>query len=315
MGLLDNQKLQTGVATLLGVDDESDQANVIARQWASDNDYSDSEEDTLRHILLGGFMQSVEGEGLGRLGKGIAGKLINVRESTDEESLIDVDNNNFGRQLRKELINRDKDSSVEGFVEAAKNFVHNLRTEKEVRDVDGLRPRMSTAGQEKQIDMAEGGAIEETNISSQTDEAFGYAAEGKKFADDFGSVSSVTVKDAVKFVAEMTPIVGDAMAAKEVYEELQKDEPNYYLAGALGSAALIGLFPGIGDVAAKAIRKGAREVFDVVKRVEVDPNAMGSGLGNVKIKSKEEPLKERISIQPVNQSSLEARGLEYKAGV
>ena len=167
MGLLDNQKLQTGVATLLGVDDESDQANVIARQWASDNDYSDSEEDTLRHILLGGFMQSVEGEGLGRLGKGIAGKLINVRESTDEESLIDVDNNNFGRQLRKELINRDKDSSVEGFVEAAKNFVHNLRTEKEVRDVDGLRPRMSTAGQEKQTDMAKGGAILMNNQMQQ----------------------------------------------------------------------------------------------------------------------------------------------------
>ena len=184
MGLLDNQKLQTGVATLLGVDDESDQANVIARQWASDNDYSDSEEDTLRHILLGGFMQSVEGEGLGRLGKGIAGKLINVRESTDEESLIDVDNNNFGRQLRKELINRDKDSSVEGFVEAAKNFVHNLRTEKEVRDVDGLRPRMSTAGQEKQIDMAKGGAIPMNNQMQQ------FAEGGLK--DEGGEIDEVS---------------------------------------------------------------------------------------------------------------------------
>jgi hypothetical protein len=122
---------------------------------------------------------------------------------------------------------------------------------------------------------------------SQTEEALGYAAEGKKFADDFGPVSNVTFKDAGKFVAEMTPIVGDAMAAKEVYDELQKEEPNYYLAGALGGAALVGLIPGLGDVAAKAIRKGAREVFDVAKRVEVDPNAMGSGLGNVKLKPKE----------------------------
>jgi hypothetical protein len=159
MGLIDNQKLQKGVATLLGVADESDQATKIARQWAEDNEYSDSEEDTLRHILLGGFMQSVQGEGFGRMGKEIAGKLINKRESTDKESLIDVANNNFGRQLRKELINKDKDNSVEGFVEAAKNFVHNLRTEKEVRDVDGLRPKMSTAGQEKQIDMAKGGVV------------------------------------------------------------------------------------------------------------------------------------------------------------
>ena len=124
----------------------------------------------------------------------------------------------------------------------------------------------------------------------QTEEALGWAAEGKKLAVD---IPEVSVKDVGKFVAEMTPIVGDAMAAKEVYDELQKDEPNYYLAGALGGAALVGLFPGIGDVAAKAIRKGAREVFDVAKRVDVDMNAMGSGLGNVKLKPKVE--KERFT--------------------
>ena len=128
----------------------------------------------------------------------------------------------------------------------------------------------------------------------QTEEALGYAAEGKKFAKEY-TPPDVSVKDVGKFVAEMTPIVGDAMAAKEVYDELQKDEPNYYLAGALGGAALVGLFPGIGDVAAKAIRKGAREVFDVAKRVDVDMNAMGSGLGNVKLKPKKSPLLKEVS--------------------
>jgi len=122
----------------------------------------------------------------------------------------------------------------------------------------------------------------------QTEEALGYAAEGKKFAEEF-TPSDISIKDVGKFVAEMTPIVGDAMAAKEVYDELQKDEPNYYLAGALGGAALVGLIPGIGDVAARAISKGAREVFDVAKRVDVDMNAMGSGLGNVKLKPKSSP--------------------------
>jgi hypothetical protein len=187
MGLIDNQKLQKGVATFLGVADESDQATKIARQWAEDNEYSDSEEDTLRHVLLGGFMQSVQGEGFGRIGKEIAGKLINKRESTDKESLIDVANNNFGRQLRKELINKDKDNSVEGFVEAAKNFVHNLRTEKEVRDVDGLRPIMSTAGQEKQIDMAKGGVV----LMDKQMELF--AGGGLK--DQGGSVDEVSGND------------------------------------------------------------------------------------------------------------------------
>ena len=130
----------------------------------------------------------------------------------------------------------------------------------------------------------------------QTEEALGYAAEGKKFAEEY-TPPDVSVKDVGKFVAEMTPIVGDAMAAKEVYDELQKDEPNYYLAGALGGAALVGLFPGIGDVAAKAIRKGAREVFDVAKRVDVDMNAMGSGLGNVKLKPKQQDFKPAIEVE------------------
>jgi len=155
---------------------------------------------------------------------------------------------------------------------------------KNIREaVDAAEKRSSKGGATKEkLDMAEGGSVEE-----QTEEALGYAAEGKKFADNFGEVNNVSFKDAATFVAEMTPIVGDAMAAKEVYDELQKDEPNYYLAGALGGAALIGLFPGVGDVAAKAIRKGAREVFDTAKRVDVDTSSMGSGLGNVSLKPKE----------------------------
>jgi hypothetical protein len=131
------------------------------------------------------------------------------------------------------------------------------------------------------------------DIDQQTEEALGWAAEGKKLAVD---IPEVSFKDAATFVAEMTPIVGDVMAAKEVYDELQKDEPNYYLAGALGGAALVGLVPGIGDVAAKAIKKGAKEVFDVAKRVEVDPNSMGSGLGNVRLKPKQDDVAEAASI-------------------
>ena len=131
------------------------------------------------------------------------------------------------------------------------------------------------------------------DIEEQTEEALGWAAEGKKLAVD---IPEVSFKDAATFVAEMTPIVGDVIAAKEVYDELQKDEPNYYLAGALGGAALVGLIPGLGDVAAKAIKKGAKEVFDVAKRVEVDPNAMGSGLGNVRLKPKQDDVAEAASI-------------------
>ena len=96
--------------------------------------------------------------------------------------------------------------------------------------------------------------------------------------------TDLTFKDAATAVAEMTPIIGDAIAAKEVYDELMKDEPNYGLIAALGGAALVGAIPGIGDAAAAGIRKAV----DVAKRVEVDPDAVGMMGGNIRIKPKAE---------------------------
>ncbi len=93
----------------------------------------------------------------------------------------------------------------------------------------------------------------------------------------------ITFKDAAKTVAEFTPIIGDAMAAKEIYDELQKEDPDYRFIAVLGGAALIGAVPGIGDVAAKGIRSAA----DMIKRIEVDPDALGSLGGNVRLKPKE----------------------------
>ena len=111
----------------------------------------------------------------------------------------------------------------------------------------------------------------------------GYADEGRRLAVD---VPNVTPMDAARFIAEATPIIGDAMAAKEVWDEATSENPNWALVGALGGAAVLGLFPGIGDAAAKAVKSGARGLLDTAKRVEVDPNAMGSLLGNVRLKPK-----------------------------
>ena len=95
--------------------------------------------------------------------------------------------------------------------------------------------------------------------------------------------TDLTFKDAGTAVAEMTPIIGDAMAAKEIYDELQKEDPDYRFIAVLGGAALIGAVPGIGDVAAKGIRNAA----DMIKRIEVDPDALGSLGGNIRLKPKE----------------------------
>lgn len=128
---------------------------------------------------------------------------------------------------------------------------------------------------------------------AQSEEQYlGYAEEGKRLAVD---VPDVSFKDAATFVASATPVIGDAMAAKEVYDELQKDDPNYYLAGALGGAAIVGLVPGLGDAAANAIKAGARKAVDIGKRIEVDPNALGVMGGNVRLKPPVEEVTPQVS--------------------
>ena len=141
----------------------------------------------------------------------------------------------------------------------------------------------------------EGGLAQDDQMGILGFSAQGVQQEVDKYVDkDAEPAKDITFKDAAKFVAELTPIIGDAMAAKEVYDELQKDDPNYFLAGALGGAAIIGLIPGIGDAAASAIRAGARKALDVGKRIEVDPDAVGMMGGNIKL-TLEAPSKSKPS--------------------
>ena len=110
----------------------------------------------------------------------------------------------------------------------------------------------------------EGGLTEQTDtlFDSRLNFARSYGVEP---VTDINT--NLTFKDAATFVAEATPIIGDAIAAKEVYDELKKENPNYLLVGALGGAAVIGLIPGLGDAAAAGIRKGARSALDASKRM------------------------------------------------
>ena len=101
----------------------------------------------------------------------------------------------------------------------------------------------------------------------QTEEALGYAAEGKKFAKEY-TPPDVSVKDAVKFVAEMTPVIGDAMAAKEVWDELQKEEINWRMVGILAGAGAVGLVPFFGDAAGKLIKQGASKALKPAKSLD-----------------------------------------------
>ena len=127
------------------------------------------------------------------------------------------------------------------------------------------------------------------DVAAQTDNLFGYTdkavtKEVDKYKEDVNT--ELSFKDVATFVAEATPIIGDALAAKEIYDELQKDDPNYLLVGALGGAALVGLIPGLGDAAASVIKTGAKKALDTAKRIEVDPNALGSMGGNINLTPK-----------------------------
>ena len=119
-------------------------------------------------------------------------------------------------------------------------------------------------------------------------------------------------KQSMKLTAEdksllldFVPVVGDIKGAYETVDmiasELEKDDPNYALIGILGgvgaAATIIGLVPGIGDVAQKAIMAGARSVadsaskvgrgaLDLAQRIEVDQNALGALGGNIRLKPK-----------------------------
>ena len=54
------------------------------------------------------------------------------------------------------------------------------------------------------------------------------------------------------------------MAAKEIWDEATSENPNWGLVGLLGGATVVGLIPGIGPAAAKAVKSGARAALSKV---------------------------------------------------
>jgi len=161
------------------------------------------------------------------------------------------------------------------------DFVGNIR--QKFRDFVTKKPDFEETSKQMPKEFNKGG-----DTKKEKDLEKGYAEEAKRLAVETPKIS---FKDATKAVAEMTPIVGDAMAAKEIYDELKKEDPNYLVVGILGGATLIGLIPGVGDVAAKLIRKGA----DLAKRIDVDVNALGSTGGNITFKKdfRDAPIEQR----------------------
>jgi len=81
---------------------------------------------------------------------------------------------------------------------------------------------------------------------------------------------------------DFLPVIGDALALGEAGEALSRGE--LAAAGLLGAGAAIGLVPGAGDVLAKPVMAAGRRAADIARRIEVDPNALGSMGGNIRLR-------------------------------
>jgi hypothetical protein len=83
-------------------------------------------------------------------------------------------------------------------------------------------------------------------------------------------VPEITWKDVGNVALDFTPIIGDIKGGYEtvkiIGEELDKENPNYYLIGAMGGlgavGTILGLVPGAGDAAQKAILQGTKMVAE-----------------------------------------------------
>lgn len=113
----------------LGDDDAVMDAYNISREVAENLQFKDDDmtEDTLRHILLGGLVESDQGQGI-----------IADREGKDPESRIDNNNNLYGKALREKYPNKDD------FINAAVSIAVSIADRNfEGMEIGNLKPMLS----------------------------------------------------------------------------------------------------------------------------------------------------------------------------
>ena len=115
--------------TFLKDDDAVMDAFNISREVAENLQFKDDDmtEDTLRHILLGGLVESVQGQ-----------DIIASREGEDPESRIDNNNNLYGKALREKYPDRDD------FIKAAVSVAVSIADRDfEGMEIGDLKPMLS----------------------------------------------------------------------------------------------------------------------------------------------------------------------------
>ena len=101
-----------------------------------------------------------------------------------------------------------------------------------------------------------------------------------------GETSTERAKGFRNIMLESIPGVSEATVIEEINQELKSDSPNWYLIGFLGGIGVIGVLPGVGDVAANLLRAGAKKATSLFDNVEINPNVVGSNFGNIKFRGR-----------------------------
>ena len=83
---------------------------------------------------------------------------------------------------------------------------------------------------------------------------------------------------------DFIPVLSDVLAFGEAGHALSEGDRK--TAAILAAGGLLGTIPGLGPTLARPVMAAGRKAADVASRIEVDPNAVGSLLGNVRMKPK-----------------------------
>jgi len=119
------------MALLLFDDDAVTDAYEVSQEVGNNLDWGDDVRSTFRHLLLGGLVESKQGQ-----------KYINEEKESglDLESIIDRNNNLFGKSLREKYPDREE------FIQAALATAVALGDGEEVEPLDGRKLRLSVEG-------------------------------------------------------------------------------------------------------------------------------------------------------------------------
>lgn len=92
--------------------------------------------------------------------------------------------------------------------------------------------------------------------------------------------------EAMQTAKDFVPVLGDVLAFGDAGQALSEGDRK--TAAILAAGGLIGTLPVVGDALARPVMAAGRRAADVASRIEIDPNTVGSLLGNVRMSPKTE---------------------------